>query len=200
MAKASWVKVNPASGSGDKSVSVSSNSEHTGRIARNTTLTITAANVEAQIVSVNQAGKPAYVDSQDTASAAKLGQNVTISGKSNSKKLIFSLGTGELELLLPSKYNAAGAEIANGTDIPGDPGASSEYDFSIVIDVPENTTINTKSRQIIVSDENGNSDVCLLTQAAGDAYLTVSKQSIDLAYTGEAVSFDISSNTSWTIS
>ena len=41
--------------------------------------------------------------------------------------------------------------------------------------------------------------VCL-TQTAGDASLVVIKTSIELAYTGEAVSFDITSNTSWVIS
>lgn len=199
MAKADWVNVSPTSGSGDKSVSVSSTSHHTGRVARSTVLTITAANVDAQTVSVNQAGKPAYVDAQETAAAEKGGQNVTISGKANGKKLTFTLGTGNLQVSLPANYTAAGASVANGAEITGDPGASAEYDFSIVLVVPQNTSIEDISRQIIVTDESGNSDVCTLTQAAGDAYLTVSKTTIELAYTGESVSFDISSNTSWTI-
>lgn len=199
MAKADWINVSPSSGSGDKSVSVSSTSHHTGRVARSTTLTITAANVASQLVTVNQAGKPAYVDAQETAAAEKAGQNVTISGKANSAKLTFSLGTGNLAVTLPATYTAAGASTNNGANIAGDPGASTEYDFSIVLTVPENTSIGELSRQIIVTDESGNTDACLLTQAAGDAYLTVSKTYVDLAYTGEAVSFDISSNTSWTI-
>lgn len=200
MAKADWVKVSPTSGSGDKSVSVSSHASHTGRIARTTILTITAANVDAKTVNVTQAGKPAYADIADTASAAKGGQNVTISGKANGSTLTFSLGTGDLTVSLPNNYMAAGVSTANGVAISGDPGATAEYDFSIVITVPENATINTLSRQIIVTDDGGNTDVCLLTQTAGDAYLTVSKTSVDLDYQGTAVSFDVSSNTSWSIS
>lgn len=200
MAKANWAVVNPSQGSGNATVNVSSNAPHTGRNVRTTVLTITAANVEAKTVNVTQQGKPAYVDAIDNAAAEKGGQNVTISGKSNAAKLTFTLGTGNLEVTLPTQYTAGGVKTNNGVAISGDPGASAEYDFSIVIGVPENTTVGELSRQIIVSDGEGHTDTCLLTQTAGDASLVVSKTSIELAYTGEAVSFDITSNTSWTIS
>lgn len=200
MAKANWAVVNPSQGSGNATVNVSSNAPHTGRNVRTTVLTITAPNVEAKTVNVTQQGKPAYVDAIDNAAAEKGGQNVTISGKSNSSKLTFTLGTGNLEVTLPTQYTAGGVQTNNGAAISGDPGASAEYDFSIVITVPENTTIGELTRQIIVSDDEGHTDTCLLTQTAGDAMLVVSKTSIELAYTGEAVSFDITSNTSWTIS
>ncbi len=200
MAKASWAVVNPSQGSGNKTVNVSSNAEHTGRAARNTVLTIEAANVEPVTVQVNQAGKPQYVDSQDTASAAKGGQNVTIAGKSNAKQLTFSLGTGALGITVPSTYTAASVSTNNGAEIVGDPGASAEYDWSIVVSVPANTSVTELSRQIIVTDESGNSDICTLTQASGDATLSVSKTTVELDYTGTPVSIDITSNTTWTIS
>lgn len=200
MAKASWAVVNPSQGSGNATVNVSSSAANTGRNVRSTTLTITAANVEAKTVSVTQQGKPAYVDAIDNVAAEKGGQNVTISGKSNAAKLTFSLGSGELVITLPNSYTAGGVTTNNGVAIAGDPGAAAEYDFSIVINVPENETIGELTRQIIVSDGEGHTDTCLLTQTAGDAMLVVSKTAIELAYTGEAVSFDITSNTSWTIS
>lgn len=199
MAKASWAVVNPQSGSGNATVNVSSNAPHTGRNVRTTILTITAANVEAKIVNVTQQGKPAYVDAQANATAAKGGQNVTISGKANSAKLTFSIGTGNLNVSLPSTYTAGGVSTQNGAAINGDPGAAAEYDFSIVLSVPSNGGLEELTRQIIVTDESGNTDTCLLTQTAGDATLVVSKTAIELAYTGEAVSFDITSNTSWVI-
>lgn len=200
MAKANWVNVDPSQGSGNATINVSSPTAHTGRNVRTTVLTITAANVDAKTVAVTQQGKPAYVDAQDTATAAKGGQNVTISGKANSAKLTFTLGTGALDISLPSNYTAGGVLTQNGNTISGDPGASAEYDFSITISVPVNTSTGTLTRQIIVTDENGKTDTCLLTQTAGDATLTVSKTAIELKYTGEAVSFDIISNTSWIIS
>lgn len=200
MAKASWAVVNPQSGSGNATVNVSSDKPHTGRNVRTTILTITAANVEAKTVNVTQQGKPAYVDAIDNAAAEKGGQNVTISGKSNAAKLTFSLGSGALNIALPTTYIAGGVTTENGAAISGDPGAAAEYDFSIVINVPANGGIEELSRQIVVSDGEGHTDTCLLTQTAGDAMLVVSKTSIELAYTGEAVSFDITSNTSWVIS
>ena len=200
MAKANWAVVNPSQGSGNATVNVSSSAPHTGRNVRTTVLTITAANVEAKTVSVTQQGKPAYVDAIDNAAAEKGGQNVTISGKSNAATLIFSLGTGNLEVTLPSTYTAGGIQTNNGDAISGDPGAAAEYDFSIVISVPSNEGVEELSRQIVVSDGEGHTDTCLLTQTAGDASLVVSKTAIELAYTGEPVSFDITSNTSWVIS
>ena len=139
MAKASWVKVNPQSGSGDATVNVSSTAEHTGRVVRTTILTWKAANVQDVQRTVNQAGKPEYVDIADAASADKAGKVVTISGVSNSRKLTFSLGTGNLtDITLPATYTANSMSTSNGATISGDPGAAAEYTFSISITVPAN--------------------------------------------------------------
>lgn len=200
MAKANWVRVNPANGSGNATVNVSSSSEHTGRKARTTTLTWKAANVQDVVRSVSQAGKPEYVDIADAASADKAGKVVTIIGVSNSSKLTFSLGLGDLtDISLPSTYVANSVNTANGAAISGDPGASAEYNFSITITVPANSDIAAKTRQIIVEDEAGNRDVCTLTSAAGDAYVTVQEGAIELDYLGTPVPWTVESNTTWTI-
>lgn len=60
MAKANWVKVNPSQGSGDANVNVSSATAHTGRTARQTTLTWKAANVTDVVRTVNQALSPPH--------------------------------------------------------------------------------------------------------------------------------------------
>lgn len=199
MAKADWVKTTPSSGSGNATVNVSSVAEHTGRTARTTILTWKAANVADVQRTVNQAGKPEYVDIADAASADKEGKVVTISGISNSKKLAFALGTGDLEITLPSTYTANSLTTNNGAAIAGDPGALVEYPFSIVINVPANEDIVSKSRQIIVTDEGGHQDVCTLTSAAGNAYVTVAEGVIELDYLGTPVAVAVESNTSWTI-
>lgn len=200
MAKANWLKVNPSQGSGNATVNVSSTAEHTGRKARTTTLTWKAANVQDVIRNVSQAGKPEYVDIADSAAADKGGKLVTISGVSNSAKLTFTLGTGNLtDITLPSQYTANSVSTANGAAISGDPGANAEYTFSIAITVPANNDIIAKSRQIIVEDEAGNRDVCTLTSAAGDAYVTVQEGTIELDYLGTPVPWAVESNTSWTV-
>lgn len=199
MAKANWVKVNPSQGSGDATVNVSSTAEHTGRVLRTTILTWKAANVADIQRTVNQAGKPEYVDIADAASADKAGKVVTISGVSNSKKLTFSLGSGNLDITLPSSYTANSLSTNNGAVISGDPGAAAEYNFSIVITVPANEDITAKTRQIIVTDEGGHQDVCTLTSAAGDAYVTIAEGDIELDYLGTPVAVEVKSNTTWSI-
>ena len=200
MAKANWVKTTPAQGSGNATVNVSSTAEHTGRKVRTTTLTWKAANVADVVRNVSQAGKPEYVDIADAASADKAGKVVTISGVSNSARLTFSLGMGDLtDISLPSTYMANSISTNNGEAISGDPGALAEYNFSIAITVPANNDVAAKTRQIVVEDEAGNRDVCTLTSAAGDAYVTVQDGTIELDYLGTPVPWTVESNTTWTI-
>lgn len=199
MAKASWLNVNPTSGSGNGSVAVSTLSEYTGRTARQTILTWKAANVADVQRAVNQAGKPEYVDIADSASSEKTGKVVTITGISNSSLLTFSLGIGDLDISLPTSYIANSVSTANGVAIAGDPGASAAFNFSISITVPANETISAQTRQIIVTDNAGNTDVCLLTLAAGDPYVTIAEGTIDLTYQGTAVNVAVESNTNWTV-
>ena len=199
MAKANWLKVDPSQGSGNATVNVSSTAEHTGRNARTTTLTFTAANVDDVVRNVSQAGKPEYVDIAGSATSDKDGKTVTISGKSNSSKLTFSLGSGTLSVNLPSTYIANSVSTSNGAMITGDPGASAEYNFSISIVVPANTGTTSLTRQIIVTAADGKQDTCTLTLAAGNAYLRVAVDTIELDYLGTAVAVEVESNTSWTI-
>lgn len=202
MAKANWLKVNPSQGSGNATVNVSSTAEHTGRKARTTTLTWKAANVQDVVRNVSQAGKPEKdaLVFDSSASADKGGKIVTISGVSNSAKLTFSFGSGNLtDITLPSTYTANSVSTSNGAAISGDPGAAAEYNFAISITVPANNDIAAKSRQVIVEDEGGNRAICTLTSAAGDAYVTVQEGTIELDYHGTAVPWTVESNTTWTI-
>jgi hypothetical protein len=201
MAKANWLKVDPSQGSGNATVKVSSTAEHTGRKARTTTLTWKAANVQDIVRNVSQAGKPEHVSIAESASADKAGKLVTISGVSNSAKLTFSFGSGNLtDITLPSTYTANSVSTNNGAAISGDPGAAAEYNFSIAITVPANNDIAEKTRQIIVTNEAGDTAICTLRSAAGDAYVTVQEGTIELDYLGTAVSWSVESNTTWTIS
>lgn len=199
MAKPSWLSVSPASGSGSRSVTVSTAAEYSGRLSRQGVLTFKAANCPDVTRNVIQAGKPEFADIAESASSPKEGKTVTIAGTSNSKILTFSLGTGELQIKLPAQYKANSVNTDNGAEIAGDPGATATYDFSIAIVVSANGEITEQTRQIIVTDEGGHQDVCLLTLAAGDAYLTVTEGDINLTYQGTGVEVAISSNTSWTV-
>ena len=201
MAYASWVEPNKTSGSGNDTVSWSA-SARTGRTARQTTATFSASGVESKTLTIIQAGKAEFVTIDSTASVAKAGGSVTISGTTNSSKLTFSLtGTNNIGLTLPSSYLANSVSTSNGVVITGDPGADAEFSFSITFtNIAENTTINSLTSQLTVAPNSGTSAVCDITQAAGDAYLTISPTTINIPAAGTAQSVTVSSNTSWSIS
>jgi hypothetical protein len=205
MAYASWANPNKTSGNGNDTVSWSA-SAHTGREARQTTATFAASGVESKTLTIIQSGKTEFV-SFDSATAAvdKAGGTLTITGTSNSSKLTFALtGTNGIGLTLPSSYTSNSVSTNNGTAITGDPGASQQYTFSITFsNIAENTTISSKTSQLTVTPNSGSSAAvtCNITQAAGDAYLTISPNTITIPDAGTpAQSVSVSSNTNWSIS
>ena len=202
MAYASWVTPNKTQGSGNDTVSWSG-SAHTGRNSRQTTATFSASGVESKVLTIIQAGKTEFVSMDDTATVAKGGGTVTISGTSNSSKLTFSLtGTDQIGLTLPASYTANSVSTTNGAAITGDPGATQQFAFSITFaNVGANTGISARTAQLTVTDNAGHSDTCTITQAAGDAALSISPTTINLTAAGVADnSVTVTSNTSWTIS
>ena len=205
MAYASWLSSSKTSGSGNDTVSVTAASNNTGRNARSTTVTFSAANCSDVTRTVNQSGKPEFVTIESAKSVAKGGvSTLTITGTSNSSKLTFTLGNGDLTLTLPTKYTANSVETNNNTAITGDPGAAQEFAFSISFsNIAANPTISAKSKQLIVTDNAGNSSTCTITQAAGDTTLSVSPASVtldwDAATAGTSASFTVTSNTNWTV-
>ena len=200
MAYASWVNPNKTSGNGNDTVAWTG-SAHTGRTARQTTATFSASGVESKTLTIIQAGAAEFVTIDSTAAVAKAGGSVTITGTSNSSKLTFSLtGSNNIGLVLPATYTANSVSTSNGAAITGDPGAVQQYTFSITFtDIAENTTISALTSQLTVTPNSGTAATCDITQAAGDAYLTISPTTINLTAAGTAVSVTVTSNTSWTI-
>ncbi|MBO7510045.1 MAG: hypothetical protein J6T35_02580 [Bacteroidales bacterium] len=201
MAYASWVSPNKNSGNGNDTVSWTGQN-HTGREARQTTATFAASGVESKVLTIIQAGKTEFVTIDDTAAVAKAGGSVTISGTSNSSKLTFSLtGTNGIGLVLPTSYLANSVTTNNGAAILGDPGAVQQYAFSITFsNIAENTSVSSLVSQLTVTTNNAQTATCDITQAAGDAYLTIDPTTINLTAAGTAVNVTVTSNTSWTIS
>ena len=201
MAYASWVTPSKTSGSGNDSVSWTGTA-HTGRSSRTTTATFSASGVESKTLTIIQSGATEFVNIDSTATVSKSGGSVTISGTSNSSKLTFSItGTDNIGLTLPSTYTANSASTSNGAAITGDPGASAQYAFSITFtNIAENTSISSLTSQITVTTNNATTATCDITQAAGDAYLSISPTTITIPAAGTAQSVSVSSNPSWSIS
>lgn len=200
--KFGFVTVDPVSGSGDQAVNFSGE-KHTGRLQRTINLTVTTNGGAKKALVVNQAAAAEVVRSDSpNASVQKTGGNVTITGKSNSTKLTFSVTPAEengLTLQLPADYMAAGKTTANGAVIASDPGAAGEFVWSITIsDVPANVTIEELTATLKVTAAGGQTANVTVTQAAGDSTIELDKETINLDANGTQQTVNVTSNDSWT--
>lgn len=201
MAKPSWLSINPSTGSGNGTIANSATA-HTGRVARTGTVTVSGVGVSTpSTYQVTQEAKPEFVSFDNGAemSAPKSAGKVTVSGKTNSSKLTFEMGGDAYEVTIPAKYTAGGVSTDNGVAIAGDPGAQAEFAFSIELDFPLNDTIEEIERTVIVTANGGQASQIVIKQAAGDARLSVSPTEITIPQSGQAVSVNVESNTSWTV-
>lgn len=200
--KFGFVTVDPVSGSGNQAVSISGD-KYTGRLERTANLiVVTNGGVQKALV-VNQAAAAESVTSDSpTATVAKTGGNVTITGKSNSTKLTFAATPVEengLTLQLPENYTAAGKQTANGAIIADDPGATGEFVWSITIsNVPANVSIEELVAMLSVTAAGGQKAQVTITQAAGDSTLEIDKETINLDVNGSAQTVNVTSNDEWT--
>lgn len=202
MAKPSWLNVTPASGSGNGSISNSA-SAHTGRVARTGTVTVTGVGVGVPATyKVTQTPKEEFASFDNGAemSAPKSGGAVTVTGKTNSSKLTFRWNGEVTDVTIPETYQANGTETNNGEAIADDPGANAEFAFSVALTFPANATIEEIERVLIVEANGGQSAQITIKQAAGDATLSVEPTEITIPQDGSAVSVQVTSNTSWTVS
>ena len=203
MSKPLWLNISPTNGRGNGTISNSA-SEHTGRVARTGVVTVTATGVSTpKTYNVTQTPSAEFVffDDGDSMSVSKGGGTITIQGKSNSSKLTFAWVGESYEVELPAQYTAAGISTNNGIAIAGDPGASSEFVFAIELEVPLNDTIEEVTRTLKVAANSTNvTKQIAIVQAAGDPRISLSTNSITIDTNGTAVSVNVSSNTSWTVS
>jgi hypothetical protein len=147
---------------------------------------------------VTQEAKSEFVTIENK-SVDKGGGSVTVTGKSNSTKLKFVLGTGAVVATLPANYSAGGASTANDAAISGDPGATAEYSFSITLTAAANGTTAARTQTLTVTAAGGQSAQATINQAAGDPTSSVSPASTTLTAAGTAVAVTVTSNTNWSV-
>lgn len=202
MAKPSWLTVTPGSGSGN-GVLQNTGSVHTGRLVRSGVVTVTAVGVaQPKTYNVTQEAKPEFITINNGADMAadKGGGKVTVTGKSNSAALTFAWVGDDLEATIAAQYTAGGKSTDNGAEIEGDPGATAEYAWSVELTLPANETVDQVDRTLKVSNGSSVSQQIVIQQTAGDATLSLSETAITIPADGSAVSVNVTSNTSWTVS
>ncbi len=193
----------PSSGSGNSTQTVKLKTANPGnRTAIPVNVTYKAPGVANVVKTFNIEAAPEFVSYNDgtTMAVPKTGGTISVDGVSNSSKLTFSLGTGTLGLTLPSTYSAAGVSTTNDVAIKDDPGATAKFNFNIdFVNIPANTTITEKRRQVTVTTNGGKTATIDLVQAAGDPTLTVTPETTTIPQSGAAVNVQIATNTTWSV-
>lgn len=201
--KIGFVTFNPGSGDGNQAVTVSSE-KYEGRVQRTQQVEFSAESGGVKkSATINQSSVAEFVKINPTASVGKEGGTVTIKGTSNSTKLTFSLTpdkTHPLTLKIPTSYQAAGKTTNNGAVIADDPGATGAFDFSIVFsDIAANTVVNDLVNTLKVTAAGGQTANTVITQTAGDPFLEIDKDVINLDANGTPMTINVNANIRWTI-
>lgn len=201
--KIGFVTFDPGSGDGDQAVTVSGE-KYEGRVQRTQRVEFGAESGGVKkTATINQAAAAEFVKIASTASVGKGGGTVTINGTSNSTKLTFSLTPDKshpLTLQIPASYQAAGKATSNGAVIAGDPGATGSFAFSIVFSgIAANTNINDLVNTLKVTADGGQTANTVITQTAGDPFLEIDKEIINLDANGTPQTINVNANIRWTI-
>lgn len=177
MAKDSWLTVNPMAGEGNATLT-NSGTIHKGRLERQTVVTAVVKGIEAaKSYQVKQEPTAEYITLDKTSFDVGEGAStITVSGKSNSPKITFSLGTGnDIPIVLPANYTANGLLTVNGTSIPDDPGAVDEFVFSMEIPIPKNTVGKRTGKVSVTGSTSSVTGTVTITQATSTWTVTYSK-------------------------
>lgn len=201
--KIGFVTFDPGSGDGDQAVTVSSE-KYEGRVQRTQQVEFGAESGDVKKTAIiNQAAAVEFVKIDPIASVGKEGGTVTINGTSNSTKLTFSLTPDDshpLTLQIPASYQAAGKATSNGAVIADDPGATGGFAFSIVFSgIAANTNINDLVNTLKVTAAGGQTANTVITQTAGDPFLEIDKEIINLDVNGTPQTINVNANIKWTI-
>lgn len=201
--KIGFVTFNPGSGDGDQAVTVSGE-KYEGRVQRTLRVKFGAESGDVnKSATINQAPVAEFVKIDPTASVGKEGGTVTIKGTSNSTKLTFSLApdkTHPLTLEMPASYQAAGKATSNGGVIANDPGATGGFAFSIVFSgIVANANVNDLVNTLKVTAAGGQTANTVITQTAGDPFLEIDEDVINLDANGSPQTINVNANIKWTI-
>lgn len=202
--KQNGVVVSPSTGSGDTTLQVKAETVNRGnRVVQIARFEVEGAGVSTKKEFVaNHLPAAEFIDFDNKSPAVdKGGGTITLTGKSNSKKITFSKGTGAIigANITAIKFIANGVGATSGTEISGDPGAKAKYSFSLTLTAAENETIEARTQQIVATASGGQKATATLKQTAGDPFIEVAPTQIDVPQDGSAVQVTVDTNTTFTV-
>lgn len=203
------VILDPSSGSGDTQLTLKAESANVGnREIVSTVFTIKAAGVTPdKTITANLAAAPEFITLEQAGTGVTVpatAGKVTITGVSNSPKLEFEVGAGDIvsEDLGDKQFTADGSITStNGVPITGDPGADHKYEFSIDINYDVNDTVSSRTQMFMIKgSSDGITQKLTITQSAGAARLEVTPATITVPQDGSVVNVQVTTNTTFTVS
>lgn len=192
-AKPSWIKLSAVEGTGNSKVSVTA-PVYKGRSGRSGSITVTVEDL-TEDVTLQQEGSKIWDVTTQSLAFVKTGEAKKFTGNSNLASITFAVDSNASSWLTAGKLVVATKQYNSGAAIEGDPGAEDVYAFEITFTAAANPTVNTRSGSITVNGQK-----YTVTQAAGDATLSVSPTSLTFIAAGETKQITITTNTAWTIS
>lgn len=202
--KQNGVVVNPSSGSGDTTLQIKAEVANRGnRVAQTATFEVEAVGVaEKKQFVANHVPAAEFIQFDNARPAVdKDGGAITLTGKSNTSKIAFSKGTGDIIAadISAIQFQANGSDATSGTVIKDDPGARAKYTFSLTLNASANDTIEARTQQIIATANGGQKATATLNQTAGDPFIEVTPTLIDVPQDGSAVQVTVDTNTTFTV-
>ena len=192
-AKPSWINLSAVEGTGNSQVSVTA-PVYKGRNGRSGLITVTVEDL-TEDVTLQQAGSMIWDITTQSLAFIKTGEAKKFTGNSNLASITFAVDSDASSWLTAGKLVVAEKQYDSGASIEGDPGADDVYAFEITFTAAANPTVETHSGNITVNGQK-----YTVTQAAGDATLSVSPTSLTFTAAGETKQIMITTNTAWTIS
>lgn len=191
--KPSWITLSAIKGTGNSQVDVTA-PVYKGREGRSGSITVTVEDL-TEDVAIQQSGSNIWDVTTQSLAFIKTGEAKKFTGNANLASITFAVNSDASNWLTAGKLVVATKQYNSGAAIEDDPGASNVYAFEITFTAAANPTVNTRSGHITVNGQK-----YTVTQAAGDATLSVSPTSLTFAAAGETKQITITTNTAWTIS
>lgn len=191
--KPSWITLSAVKGTGNSQVDVTA-PIYKGREGRSGSITVTVEDL-TEDVAIQQSGSNIWDVTTQSLAFVKTGEAKKFTGNTNLASITFAVDSDSSNWLTAGKLVVATKQYNSGAAIEGDPGASNVYAFEITFTAAANPTVNTRSGHITVNGQK-----YTVTQAAGDATLSVSPTALTFTAAGETKQITITTNTVWTIS
>lgn len=191
--KPSWITLSAVEGKGNSQVDVTT-PVYKGREGRSGSITVSVEDL-TEDVAIQQSGSNIWDVTTQSLAFVKIGEAKKFTGNANLASITFAVDSDASIWLTAGKLIVNKKEYNSGAAIEGDPGASDVYSFEITFTAAANPTVNTRTGHITVNGQK-----YTVTQAAGDATLSVSPTSLTFAAVGETKQITITTNTAWTIS